>query len=60
MKLILGVANLVNNYGLNKSFLSKKNFLKIVKSKCVSGIDTAISYTEPNKVLKETNLKKNL
>ncbi len=60
MKLILGVANLVNNYGLNKSFLSKKNFLKIVKSKCVSGIDTAISYTEPNKVLKETNLKKKL
>ena len=60
MKLILGVANLVNNYGLNRSFLNKSNFLKIVKSKYVSGIDTALSYTIPNKILKKTNLKKKL
>ena len=60
MKLILGVANLVNSYGLNRSFLNKNNFLKILKSKYVSGIDTALSYTKPNKVLKKTNLKKKL
>ena len=60
MKLILGVANLVNSYGLNRSFLNKNNFLKIIKSKYVSGIDTALSYTKPNKVLKKTNLKKKL
>ena len=60
MKLILGVANLVNNYGLNRSYLSEKNFLKIVKSKYISGIDTALSYSKSNKVLKKTNLKNKL
>lgn len=58
MKLILGVANLVNNYGLNNSFLTKRALAQIIKKKKIGYLDSAINYHKANQVLSRLNLTK--
>ena len=60
MKIILGTANLNNNYGRLNNFLSVKNFkssikiLKLINSKF---LETSFEYDNSIKILKKINLK---
>ena len=60
-KLVLGTANLIDNYGILKNSLDEKNFLECLKklnNKNYNYIETSLNYKNSYKILKNKNFTK--
>ena len=61
MKLIIGTANFLNNYGFTNHYISKKEIIKILgfaSNNNVSGIDTSSSYDDFKKIFSSKKYNK--
>ena len=61
MKLIIGTANFLNNYGFTNHYISKKEIIKILgfaSNNNVSGIDTSNSYDDFKKIFSSKKYNK--